>query len=288
MTKQQTIIKKTGLAVMTAMTVLSLAACGNGSQGATEEKPKEQEQVKSDVTDAKDNKDKLSSENSFSDPEVAAKTFMDIVFKDKTSRIKELTHLSPEQFKETELDLFRKNGSLHIPEDWILQTPSGSTYTSNEILEGYAKTMVDLYQDIDDYTTMSSEVTDDGAEVKVSVRGLAGKGLGQASREITEKYLGPDAYKYNGTDSKELNTVMQLVNFWSLTQYYERGGTTPVVQEPMIFTIYFEKDKNGDYAPNEDTLKELYKGAYGTNDYQGSGSSESNDEISKTEDSNDY
>ncbi|KGL43638.1 hypothetical protein [Listeria newyorkensis] len=264
MIKQQKMIKKAGLAVMTTMTVFSLVACGNGTKGTTEEKPAEE--VKSEVVA----KEKLSAENSFSDPEVAARAYMDIVFKDKTSRVKELTHLSPEQFKEAELDLFRKNGSLHIPEDWLLQTSSGSTYTSNEILDGYAQTMVDMYHDIDDYTTVSSEVTEEGAEVKVSVRGLAGKGLGQAAREVTEKYLGPDAYKYNGTDSKELNTVMQLVNFWSLTHYYEHGGVTPVVQEPMIFTIYLEKDKHGDYAPTEDTLKELYKDAYGTNDYQSS------------------
>ncbi|MBC1937919.1 hypothetical protein HCA69_16275 [Listeria grandensis] len=282
MTKQKKLLNKAGLAVMTTLTILSLVACGNNDQSKTEEKPTET--VKSEVVDKKED---LSSENSFSDPEVAAKTFMDIVFKDKTSRVKELTHLSPEQFKETELDLFRKNGSLHIPEDWLLQTPSGSTYTSNEILEGYARTMVDMYQDIDDYTTMSSEVTEEGAEVKVSVRGLAGKGLGQAAREVTEKYLGPDAYKYNGTDSKELNTVMQLVNFWSLTHYYEHGGVTPVVQEPMIFTIYLEKDKHGDFAPTEDTLKELYKDAYGTNDYQDNSKGKSTDTPTEQGDADD-
>ncbi|RQW65331.1 hypothetical protein DUK53_16910, partial [Listeria sp. SHR_NRA_18] len=149
-TTQTTRIKKLSLAVLTGFTVLSLTAC---SQGKAEEQapPAQVEETK----EAKTAKAEVAAENSFSDPEVAAKAFMDIAFKGKTSRIKELTHLSPDQFKETALDLFRENGSLHIPEGFLLQTKSGSIYSSNEILEGYAQTMINMYHDIDDYTTVS-------------------------------------------------------------------------------------------------------------------------------------
>ncbi|MBC1604457.1 hypothetical protein HCJ39_07000 [Listeria rocourtiae] len=255
-------LKKASLALLTGFTVLSLTAC---SQGKAEEQvsPAPVEETK----EAKTTKAEVTAENSFSDPEVAAQIFMDSVFGNKTSRIKELTHVTPEQFKEMQLDLFRENGSLQIPEGWYLEA-DGSRYAASEILESYAKTMVSMYGDITDYKVISSEKMDAGAEVKVSVRGLAGKGLGQASREVTEQYLGPDAYKYNGTDNKKLNSIMQLVNFWSLASYYDHGGETPIVTEPVTFSVYFEKDKHGEYFPAEDTLKDLYKGAYSEGDYQ--------------------
>lgn len=283
MIKQQKMIKKAGLAVMTTMTVFSLVACGNGTKGTTEEKPAEE--VKSEVV-AKEDKEKLASVNSFSNPEVAALSFMDIVFGDKTSRIKELTHMSPEQFEEMELDLFRANGELHIPKDFFIEA-DGSTYYPDEILENYAQTMVQMYRDVTDYNVVKSKETDTGAEVTVAVRGLSGKGLAKAAREYGERYLGPEGYQYKSTNNKELNAVMTLIDFFCLTGYYDHGGAALIVNEPVEFTLFFEKDKHGDYAPAEETLKELYKGAYATDDYQDNSKGKSTDTPTEQGDADD-
>jgi hypothetical protein len=243
-------------ALATSLLVLPLAGCGQGNEAPKQnasEAPKT-EQVKSET------------EHSFKNVNYSAERYLSYIYEGKSTEMKDLLGIDQEQFKAQQLQFFEENAGSVTPIDYPLVIKYENfyeIYQPEKIKEDYAKAMVAYFEQIqDNYSIEKFEKTDNGAEVTVKVKGIALNALAGQANSYLDSLVGFDQHmalsQYPSDVTEKANAVLQ---FWAMGQLYQHGNKAPMLEEPTEYTLFFEKDNDGNYKPSDDAMKEVYSGS---------------------------
>ncbi|HAO5792963.1 TPA: hypothetical protein IP933_002645 [Listeria monocytogenes] len=234
-----------------AVSLLSISGCGqsqsNASPSPTEETQKTEQ--KSNLQDSK----------------YVAEHYLSYIYDGKTAQIEAITGEDSSEFKEEQKEFFYDRAGSVTPIEYplIIEYDGFSeVYTPDKIKDEYATAMVNYFEQIDDYKIIDTEESEDGAELTIEVKGLAMNALANQANSYLDSLIGFDENlalsKYPSDTTQKANAVLQ---FWAMGELFQQGNKAPMLNDSITYTMYLEKDNQGNYQATEDTMSDVYSGS---------------------------
>lgn len=247
-------IKRTKLmtsSLVAAMLILPLAGCG---QSAT-----------SQPANATQTTEKVEQKNNLQDSKYVAEHYLSYIYDGKTAQIEDITGEDSSEFKEEQKEFFYDRAGSVTPIEYplIIEYDGFSeVYTPDKIKDEYATAMVNYFEQIDDYKIIDTEESEDGAELTIEVKGLAMNALANQANSYLDSLIGFDENlalsKYPSDTTQKANAVLQ---FWAMGELFQQGNKAPMLNDSITYTMYLEKDNQGNYQATEDTMSDVYSGS---------------------------
>ncbi|EJV0536518.1 hypothetical protein N5347_002882 [Listeria monocytogenes] len=234
-----------------AVSLLSISGCGQ-SQSSASPSPTEETQ-------------KTEQKSNLQDSKYVAEHYLSYIYDGKTAQIEAITGEDSSEFKEEQKEFFYDRAGSVTPIEYplIIEYDGFSeVYTPDKIKDEYATAMVNYFEQIDDYKIIDTEESEDGAELTIEVKGLAMNALANQANSYMDSLIGFDENlalsKYPSDTTQKANAVLQ---FWAMGELFQQGNKAPMLKDSHTFTMYLEKDNQGNYQATEDTMSDVYSGS---------------------------
>ncbi|ECL5790262.1 hypothetical protein FTE35_14940 [Listeria monocytogenes] len=234
-----------------AVSLLSISGCGQ-SQSSASPSPTEETQ-------------KTEQKSNLQDSKYVAEHYLSYIYDGKTAQIEDVTGEDSSEFKEEQKEFFYDRAGSVTPIEYplIIEYDGFSeVYTPDKIKDEYATAMVNYFEQIDDYKIIDTEESEDGAELTIEVKGLAMNALANQANSYLDSLIGFDENlalsKYPSDTTQKANAVLQ---FWAMGELFQQGNKAPMLNDSITYTMYLEKDNQGNYQATEDTMSDVYSGS---------------------------
>ncbi|EJS5844681.1 hypothetical protein AWJ00_14750 [Listeria monocytogenes] len=234
-----------------AVSLLSISGCGQ-SQSSASPSPTEETQ-------------KTEQKSNLQDSKYVAEHYLSYIYDGKTAQIEAITGEDSSEFKEEQKEFFYDRAGSVTPIEYplIIEYDGFSeVYTPDKIKDEYATAMVNYFEQIDDYKIIDTEESEDGAELTIEVKGLAMNALANQANSYLDSLIGFDENlalsKYPSDTTQKANAVLQ---FWAMGELFQQGNKAPMLNDSITYTMYLEKDNQGNYQATEDTMSDVYSGS---------------------------
>ncbi|HAO5810757.1 TPA: hypothetical protein IP980_002805 [Listeria monocytogenes] len=234
-----------------AVSLLSISGCGQ-SQSSASPSPTEETQ-------------KTEQKSNLQDSKYVAEHYLSYIYDGKTAQIEAITGEDSSEFKEEQKEFFYDRAGSVTPIEYplIIEYDGFSeVYTPDKIKDEYATAMVNYFEQIDDYRIIDTEESEDGAELTIEVKGLAMNALANQANSYLDSLIGFDENlalsKYPSDTTQKANAVLQ---FWAMGELFQQGNKAPMLNDSITYTMYLEKDNQGNYQATEDTMSDVYSGS---------------------------
>ncbi|EQC0755447.1 hypothetical protein ACY2EP_003134 [Listeria innocua] len=234
-----------------AVSLLSISGCGQ-SQSSASPSPTEETQ-------------KTEQKSNLQDSKYVAEHYLSYIYDGKTAQIEDITGEDSSEFKEEQKEFFYDRAGSVTPIEYplIIEYDGFSeVYTPDKIKDEYATAMVNYFEQIDDYKIIDTEESEDGAELTIEVKGLAMNALANQANSYMDSLIGFDENlalsKYPSDTTQKANAVLQ---FWAMGELFQQGNKAPMLNDSITYTMYLEKDNQGNYQATEDTMSDVYSGS---------------------------
>ncbi|RJZ18284.1 hypothetical protein [Listeria monocytogenes] len=234
-----------------AMSLLSISGCGQ-SQSSASPSPTEETQ-------------KTEQKSNLQDSKYVAEHYLSYIYDGKTAQIEDITGEDSSEFKEEQKEFFYDRAGSVTPIEYplIIEYDGFSeVYTPDKIKDEYATAMVNYFEQIDEYKIIDTEESEDGAELTIEVKGLAMNALANQANSYLDSLIGFDENlalsKYPSDTTQKANAVLQ---FWAMGELFQQGNKAPMLNDSITYTMYLEKDNQGNYQATEDTMSDVYSGS---------------------------
>ncbi|MBC1253663.1 hypothetical protein HB765_13785 [Listeria welshimeri] len=234
-----------------AVSLLSISGCGQSQSSASPSPAKETQK-----TEQKSNSQ---------DSKYVAEHYLSYIYDGKTAQIEDITGEDSSEFKEEQKEFFYDRAGSVTPIEYplIIEYDGFSeVYTPDKIKDEYATAMVNYFEQIDDYKIIDTEESEDGAELTIEVKGLAMNALANQANSYMDSLIGFDENlalsKYPSDTTQKANAVLQ---FWAMGELFQQGNKAPMLNDSITYTMYLEKDNQGNYQATEDTMSDVYSGS---------------------------
>ncbi|EAE7960300.1 hypothetical protein SB900_002751 [Listeria monocytogenes] len=234
-----------------AVSLLSISGCGQSQSSASLSPTKETQ--------------KTEQKSNLQDSKYVAEHYLSYIYDGKTAQIEDITGEDSSEFKEEQKEFFYDRAGSVTPIEYplIIEYDGFSeVYTPDKIKDEYATAMVNYFEQIDDYKIVDTEESEDGAELTIEVKGLAMNALANQANSYMDSLIGFDQNlalsKYPSDTTQKANAVLQ---FWAMGELFQQGNKAPMLKDSHTFTMYLEKDNQGNYQATEDTMSDVYSGS---------------------------
>ncbi|EAG5668182.1 hypothetical protein DDE86_14500 [Listeria monocytogenes] len=234
-----------------AVSLLSISGCGQ-SQSSASPSPTEETQ-------------KTEQKSNLQDSKYVAEHYLSYIYDGKTAQIEDITGEDSSEFKEEQKEFFYDRAGSVTPIEYplIIEYDGFSeVYTPDKIKDEYATAMVNYFEQIDEYKIIDTEESEDGAELTIEVKGLAMNALANQANSYLDSLIGFDENlalsKYPSDTTQKANAVLQ---FWAMGELFQQGNKAPMLNDSITYTMYLEKDNQGNYQATEDTMSDVYSGS---------------------------
>ncbi|EAE7365514.1 hypothetical protein BKE15_14590 [Listeria monocytogenes] len=234
-----------------AVSLLSISGCGQ-SQSSASPSPTEETQ-------------KTEQKSNLQDSKYVAEHYLSYIYDGKTAQIEAITGENSSEFKEEQKEFFYDRAGSVTPIEYplIIEYDGFSeVYTPDKIKDEYATAMVNYFEQINDYKIVDTEESEDGAELTIEVKGLAMNALANQANSYLDSLIGFDENlalsKYPSDTTQKANAVLQ---FWAMGELFQQGNKAPMLNDSITYTMYLEKDNQGNYQATEDTMSDVYSGS---------------------------
>ncbi|EAD6939825.1 hypothetical protein AAV12_15290 [Listeria monocytogenes] len=234
-----------------AVSLLSISGCGQSQSSASPSPAKETQ--------------KTEQKSNLQDSKHVAEHYLSYIYDGKTAQIEDITGEDSSEFKEEQKEFFYDRAGSVTPIEYplIIEYDGFSeVYTPDKIKDEYATAMVNYFEQIDDYKIIDTEESEDGAELTIEVKGLAMNALANQANSYMDSLIGFDENlalsKYPSDTTQKANAVLQ---FWAMGELFQQGNKAPMLNDSITYTMYLEKDNQGNYQATEDTMSDVYSGS---------------------------
>ncbi|EAD5426682.1 hypothetical protein EVX54_14200 [Listeria monocytogenes] len=234
-----------------AVSLLSISGCGQSQSSASPSPTKETQ--------------KTEQKSNLQDSKYVAEHYLSYIYDGKTAQIEDITGEDSSEFKEEQKEFFYDRAGSVTPIEYplIIEYDGFSeVYTPDKIKDEYATAMVNYFEQIDDYKIIDTEESEDGAELTIEVKGLAMNALANQANSYMDSLIGFDENlalsKYPSDTTQKANAVLQ---FWAMGELFQQGNKAPMLNDSITYTMYLEKDNQGNYQATEDTMSDVYSGS---------------------------
>ncbi|ECL4258161.1 hypothetical protein FTE41_08650 [Listeria monocytogenes] len=234
-----------------AVSLLSISGCGQSQSSASPSPTKETQ--------------KTEQKSNLQDSKYVAEHYLSYIYDGKTAQIEDITGENSSEFKEEQKEFFYDRAGSVTPIEYplIIEYDGFSeVYTPDKIKDEYATAMVNYFEQIDDYKIIDTEESEDGAELTIEVKGLAMNALANQANSYMGSLIGFDENlalsKYPSDTTQKANAVLQ---FWAMGELFQQGNKAPMLNDSITYTMYLEKDNQGNYQATEDTMSDVYSGS---------------------------
>ncbi|EAD4096277.1 TPA: hypothetical protein IQC34_000794 [Listeria monocytogenes] len=234
-----------------AVSLLSISGCGQSQSSASPSPTKETQ--------------KTEQKSNLQDSKYVAEHYLSYIYDRKTAQIEDITGENSSEFKEEQKEFFYDRAGSVTPIEYplIIEYDGFSeVYTPDKIKDEYATAMVNYFEQIDDYKIIDTEESEDGAELTIEVKGLAMNALANQANSYMDSLIGFDENlalsKYPSDTTQKANAVLQ---FWAMGELFQQGNKAPMLNDSITYTMYLEKDNQGNYQATEDTMSDVYSGS---------------------------
>ncbi|EAC3669429.1 hypothetical protein Y170_14295 [Listeria monocytogenes] len=234
-----------------AVSLLSISGCGQSQSSASPSPTKETQ--------------KTEQKSNLQDSKYVAEHYLSYIYDGKTAQIEDITGEDSSEFKEEQKEFFYDRAGSVTPIEYplIIEYDGFSeVYTPDKIKDEYATAMVNYFEQIDDYKIIDTEESEDGAELTIEVKGLAMNALANQANSYLDSLIGFDENlalsKYPSDTTQKANAVLQ---FWAMGELFQQGNKAPMLNDSITYTMYLEKDNQGNYQATEDTMSDVYSGS---------------------------
>ncbi|EAG7075397.1 hypothetical protein AB924_15325 [Listeria monocytogenes] len=234
-----------------AVSLLSISGCGQSQSSASPSPTKETQ--------------KTEQKSNLQDSKYVAEHYLSYIYDGKTAQLEDITGENSSEFKEEQKEFFYDRAGSVTPIEYplIIEYDGFSeVYTPDKIKDEYATAMVNYFEQIDDYKIIDTEESEDGAELTIEVKGLAMNALANQANSYMDSLIGFDENlalsKYPSDTTQKANAVLQ---FWAMGELFQQGNKAPMLNDSITYTMYLEKDNQGNYQATEDTMSDVYSGS---------------------------
>ncbi|EAC8351003.1 hypothetical protein [Listeria monocytogenes] len=234
-----------------AVSLLSISGCSQSQSSASPSPAKETQ--------------KTEQKSNLQDSKYVAEHYLSYIYDGKTAQIEDITGENSSEFKEEQKEFFYDRAGSVTPIEYplIIEYDGFSeVYTPDKIKDEYATAMVNYFEQIDDYKIIDTEESEDGAELTIEVKGLAMNALANQANSYMDSLIGFDENlalsKYPSDTTQKANAVLQ---FWAMGELFQQGNKAPMLNDSITYTMYLEKDNQGNYQATEDTMSDVYSGS---------------------------
>lgn len=234
-----------------AVTLLSVSGCGQSPSSVSPNPTKETQ--------------KTEQKGNLQDSKYVAEHYLSYIYDGKTTQIEEITGEDSLEFKEEQKEFFYDRAGSVTPIEYPLVIEYegfSELYTPEKIKDEYATAMVNYFEQIDDYKIIDTEESEDGAELTIEAKGLAMNALANQANSYMDSLIGFDQNlalsKYPSDTTQKANAVLQ---FWAMGELFQQGNKAPMLKDSHTYTMYLEKDNQGNYQATEDTMSDVYSGS---------------------------
>lgn len=234
-----------------AMSLLSVSGCGQSQSSASPSPTKETQ--------------KTEQKSNLQDSKYVAEHYLSYIYDGKTAQIEEITGADSSEFKKEQKEFFYDRAGSVTPIEYplIIEYDGFSeVYTPDKIKDEYATSMVKYFEQIDDYKIIDTEESQDGVELTIEVKGLAMNALANQANSYLDSLIGFDENlalsKYPSDTTQKANAVLQ---FWAMGELFQQGNKAPLLNDSITYTMYLEKNNQGNYEATEDTMSDVYAGS---------------------------
>ncbi|MBC1608870.1 hypothetical protein IBB71_14145 [Listeria welshimeri] len=234
-----------------AMSLLSVSGCGQSQSSASPSPTKETQ--------------KTEQKSNLQDSKYVAEHYLSYIYDGKTAQIEEITGADSSEFKKEQKEFFYDRAGSVTPIEYplIIEYDGFSeVYTPDKIKDEYATSMVNYFEQIDDYKIIDTEESQDGVELTIEVKGLAMNALANQANSYLDSLIGFDENlalsKYPSDTTQKANAVLQ---FWAMGELFQQGNKAPLLNDSITYTMYLEKNNQGNYEATEDTMSDVYAGS---------------------------
>ncbi|EAF9900776.1 hypothetical protein A7B70_14455 [Listeria monocytogenes] len=234
-----------------AVSLLSISGCGQSQSSASPSPTKETQ--------------KTEQKSNLQDSKYVAEHYLSYIYDGKTAQIEDITGEDSSEFKEEQKEFFYDRVGSVTPIEYPLVIEYegfSELYTPEKIKDEYATAMVNYFEQIDDYKIIDTEESEDGAELTIEVKGLAMNALANQANSYMDSLIGFDENlalsKYPSDTTQKANEVLQ---FWAMGELFQQGNKAPMLNDSITYTMYLEKDNQGNYQATEDTMSDVYSGS---------------------------
>ncbi|EAC8103058.1 hypothetical protein F6Y08_14290 [Listeria monocytogenes] len=234
-----------------AVSLLSISGCGQSQSSASPSPTKETQ--------------KTEQKSNLQDSKYVAEHYLSYIYDGKTAQIEDITGENSSEFKEEQKEFFYDRAGSVTPIEYPLiieYDDFSEVYTPDKIKDEYATAMVNYFEQIDDYKIIDTEESEDGAELTIEVKGLAMNALANQANSYMDSLIGFDENlalsKYPSDTTQKANAVLQ---FWAMGELFQQGNKAPMLNDSITYTMYLEKDNQGNYQATEDTMSDVYSGS---------------------------
>ncbi|EAC9604687.1 hypothetical protein LJ74_14210 [Listeria monocytogenes] len=234
-----------------AVSLLSISGCGQSQSSASPSPTKETQ--------------KTEQKSNLQDSKYVAEHYLSYIYDGKTVQIEAITGENSSEFKEEQKEFFYDRAGSVTPIEYplIIEYDGFSeVYTPDKIKDEYATAMVNYFEQINDYKIVDTEESEDGAELTIEVKGLAMNALANQANSYLDSLIGFDENlalsKYPSDTTQKANAVLQ---FWAMGELFQQGNKAPMLNDSITYTMYLEKDNQGNYQATEDTMSDVYSGS---------------------------
>ncbi|EJM2918264.1 hypothetical protein U8Y44_002855 [Listeria monocytogenes] len=234
-----------------AVSLLSISGCGQSQSSASPSPTKETQ--------------KTEQKSNLQDSKYVAEHYLSYIYDGKTAQIEAITGENSSEFKEEQKEFFYDRAGSVTPIEYplIIEYDGFSeVYTPDKIKDEYATAMVNYFEQINDYKIVDTEESEDGAELTIEVKGLAMNALANQANSYLDSLIGFDENlalsKYPSDTTQKANAVLQ---FWAMGELFQQGNKAPMLNDSITYTMYLEKDNQGNYQATEDTMSDVYSGS---------------------------
>ncbi|MBC1670593.1 hypothetical protein HB945_13390 [Listeria welshimeri] len=233
------------------MSLLSVSGCGQSQSSASPSPTKETQ--------------KTEQKSNLQDSKYVAEHYLSYIYDGKTAQIEEITGADSSEFKKEQKEFFYDRAGSVTPIEYplIIEYDGFSeVYTPDKIKDEYATSMVNYFEQIDDYKIIDTEESQDGVELTIEVKGLAMNALANQANSYLDSLIGFDENlalsKYPSDTTQKANAVLQ---FWAMGELFQQGNKAPLLNDSITYTMYLEKNNQGNYEATEDTMSDVYAGS---------------------------
>ncbi|EJV6251017.1 hypothetical protein N7J30_002965 [Listeria monocytogenes] len=234
-----------------AVSLLSISGCGQSQSSASPSPTKETQ--------------KTEQKSNLQDSKYVAEHYLSYIYDGKTAQIEDITGENSSEFKEEQKEFFYDRAGSVTPIEYPLiieYDDFSEVYTPDKIKDEYATAMVNYFEQIDDYKIIDTEESEDGAELTIEVKGLAMNALANQANSYMDSLIGFDQNlalsEYPSDTTQKANAVLQ---FWAMGELFQQGNKAPMLNDSITYTMYLEKDNQGNYQATEDTMSDVYSGS---------------------------
>ncbi|MBC1639895.1 hypothetical protein HB936_13755 [Listeria welshimeri] len=233
------------------MSLLSVSGCGQSQSSASPSPTKETQ--------------KTEQKSNLQDSKYVAEHYLSYIYDGKTAQIEEIAGADSSEFKKEQKEFFYDRAGSVTPIEYplIIEYDGFSeVYTPDKIKDEYATSMVNYFEQIDDYKIIDTEESQDGVELTIEVKGLAMNALANQANSYLDSLIGFDENlalsKYPSDTTQKANAVLQ---FWAMGELFQQGNKAPLLNDSITYTMYLEKNNQGNYEATEDTMSDVYAGS---------------------------